>query len=161
MTINLSTIIGSSFIGSQGIQGLQGAQGLQGLQGLSNQGVQGTQGIQGTQGLQGLQGFIGNPTSIPQITPIPSPLTRTIVGTHISTTSNVSIPSNVFLTGDVFSIYNSSQSVSITISQSGGTLYQAGTTNTGNRTLSTNGICTILCVDGTTNKFVISGQIVT
>jgi len=43
----LSEILGSNFIGDQGVQGLQG---------LSNQGVQGLQGIQGLQGLVGVKG---------------------------------------------------------------------------------------------------------
>jgi len=56
MPTNLSTFLGSTFIGTQGAQGLQGLQGRQGLQGLSNQGSQGLQGLsnQGSQGLQGL-----------------------------------------------------------------------------------------------------------
>lgn len=49
----LSTIVGGTFRGDQGVQGLKGDQGTQGI---SNQGVQGLQGLQGRQGTQGLQG---------------------------------------------------------------------------------------------------------
>lgn len=73
MPTNLSTFLGSTFVGntgsqgtqglqgqagtSQGLQGLQGTQGAQGIQGV--QGLQGIQGVQATQGLQGLQGLQG------------------------------------------------------------------------------------------------------
>jgi len=78
-------------------------------------------------------------------------------GKHISTTANVTVPSGIFSVGDVISIYNSNTTpnANITISGTGITLRQAGTANTGNRTLSQYGLATILCVAA--NDFVITG----
>lgn len=78
-------------------------------------------------------------------------------GKHISiTTGGVTVPSGVFSAGDNVTIYNNSGS-SQTITQGGSvTLRQAGTTNTGNRTLAGYGLCTVLCV--ASNTFVISGS---
>lgn len=77
-------------------------------------------------------------------------------GKHISiTTGGITVPASVFNVGDAISIYNNS-GTNQTITQGDGvTLRQAGTTNTGNRTLSQYGICTILCVES--NVFAISG----
>jgi hypothetical protein len=77
-------------------------------------------------------------------------------GKHISiTTGGVTVPSGVFATGDVISVYNNSTS-SQTITQGASvTLRNAGTANTGNRTLAQYGVCTLLCV--ASNTFVISG----
>ena len=78
------------------------------------------------------------------------------LGKHISiTTGGVTVPASIFSTGDVVSIYNNSGS-NQTITQGGSvTLRQAGTANTGNRTLAQYGIATVLCVSS--NTFVISG----
>jgi hypothetical protein len=77
-------------------------------------------------------------------------------GKHVSiTTGGVTIPASVFAAGDIISIFNNSTTTQ-TITQGGSvTLRQAGTTNTGNRTLDGYGIATVLCVG--TNTFVISG----
>lgn len=77
-------------------------------------------------------------------------------GKHISiTTGGVTVPAGVFSVGDAISIYNNSGS-NQTITQGGSvTLRQAGTANTGNRTLAQYGVCTVLCV--ASNTFVISG----
>ena len=78
------------------------------------------------------------------------------LGKHINiTTGGVTVPASIFSTGDVVSIYNNSGS-NQTITQGGSvTLRQAGTANTGNRTLAQYGIATVLCVSS--NTFVISG----
>lgn len=77
-------------------------------------------------------------------------------GKIISTSSGVTIPASVFSVGQNISIYNSSTSSSITITQGPSvTMYQIGTTNTGNRTLANQGIATVFCV--ATNTFVITG----
>jgi hypothetical protein len=61
----------------------------------------------------------------------------------IALTSGVTIPANTYAAGDSFSIYNDSAS-SITLTQGSGlTLRQAGTSNTGNRTLAQRGLATI------------------
>lgn len=78
-------------------------------------------------------------------------------GKYISiTTGGVTVPASVFSVGQVVSIYNNSGS-NQTITQGGSvTLRQAGTANTGNRTLAQYGLCTIICV--ASNTFVISGS---
>ena len=55
MSITLSSLIGNTYQGAQGIQGLQGsgsngAQGTQGIQGAGTNGAQGLQGLQGPSG---------------------------------------------------------------------------------------------------------------
>ena len=77
-------------------------------------------------------------------------------GKHINTTTGgVTVPSGVFSSGEVVSIFNDSGSDQ-TITQGGSvTLRLAGTADTGNRTLAQYGICTVLCVGS--NEFVISG----
>jgi hypothetical protein len=62
----------------------------------------------------------------------------------------------VFSVGDAISIFNNSTNDQ-TITQGGSvTLRQAGTINTGNRTLVQYGLATILCVQS--NTFVITGS---
>jgi hypothetical protein len=75
-------------------------------------------------------------------------------GKHISTTAGITVPANVFAVGQNVTIFNNSSS-SITITATAVTMYQAGTSNTGSRTLAQRGIATILCVG--TNTFVING----
>lgn len=83
-------------------------------------------------------------------------LQSTDSGKYISiTTGGVTIPASIFSLGQTISIYNNSSS-SQTITQGGGvTLIQAGTINTGNRTLANYGVCTVLCVG--VNSFIIMG----
>lgn len=77
------------------------------------------------------------------------------VGRFVNTTAGVTVPSSIFSVGDNVTIYNNSGST-ITITQGGGvTLRQAGTSNTGNRSLALRGVCTVLCV--ASNEFVING----
>jgi hypothetical protein len=77
------------------------------------------------------------------------------IGRFINTTAGVTVPSGVFAVGDNFTIYNNSGST-ITITEGGSvTLRQAGTSNTGNRSLALRGVCTVLCV--ASNEFVING----
>lgn len=60
-----------------------------------------------------------------------------------ATTGNMTIPASTFAAGDALSIYNDSSS-SVTITQGSGlTLRQAGSTNTGSRTLAARGMVTI------------------
>jgi len=77
-------------------------------------------------------------------------------GKYISTTTGgVIVPPSIFTINQVVSIYNNSSS-SQTISAGGGvTLRLVGTTTTGNRTLSSYGLATILCV--ASNTFVVTG----
>ena len=83
-------------------------------------------------------------------------LLATDSGKHISiTTGGVTVPESVFAVGDIVTIFNNSSSSQTITQGSGVTLRQAGTTNTGDRTLLSYGVSTILCVD--TNVFTISG----
>jgi hypothetical protein len=83
-------------------------------------------------------------------------LQLTDAGKYINiSTGGVTVPSAVFASGDVISVYNNS-SANQTITQgSGVTMYLAGTPTTGNRTLSQRGVATILCVGS--NTFTVIG----
>ena len=77
------------------------------------------------------------------------------VGKHIYTSSGVTVPASVFSAGQAVSIVNSGTS-SITITQgTSATMYNAGTANTGNRTLAQKGVATVLCI--ASNTFIIAG----
>ena len=77
-------------------------------------------------------------------------------GKHVNiTTGGVTVPSGVFSSGNVVSIFNDSSSDQTITQGSSVTLRRAGTSSTGNRTLSQYGLATVLCVG--TNEFVISG----
>jgi len=74
--------------------------------------------------------------------------------------NSVTIPQSVFQIGDNVTIYNDSNTATIQIIQgAGATVVTGGQTTTGTRTLATNGVATILCVN--TNKFVITGTGIT
>jgi hypothetical protein len=64
------------------------------------------------------------------------------VGKVIAVSAGITIPNSTFAAGDAVSIYNNSASA-ITITASVTTLRQAGTANTGNRTLAAYGMATI------------------
>lgn len=77
-------------------------------------------------------------------------------GKHISiTTGGVTVNSGIFSVGDNVTIYNNSASSQTITQGTSVTLRQVGTTNTGNRTLASYGLCTLLCV--ASNTFVITG----
>ena len=77
-------------------------------------------------------------------------------GKHVSISSGgVTVASGVFSIGDVVTIYNNSSSSQTITQGTSVTLRQAGTSNTGNRTLAEYGVATVLCV--ASNIFVISG----
>jgi hypothetical protein len=81
-------------------------------------------------------------------------------GKHIYTASNITIPANssaAFPVGTTIVIANSSGSATLTISITTDTLYQAGTTNTGTRTLAIRGIATLVKV--TSTSWYISGNL--
>ena len=64
------------------------------------------------------------------------------VGKCIAVTAGITIPNSTFAAGDALSIYNDSASA-ITITAGVTTLRQAGTANTGNRTLAARGMATV------------------
>lgn len=64
------------------------------------------------------------------------------VGKCIAVSAGITIPNSTFAAGDAISIYNDSAS-SVTITAGVTTLRQAGTGNTGNRTLAARGLATV------------------
>jgi hypothetical protein len=102
---------------------------------------------------------IGNVRAIPQTSVGASTYTLASgdIGKHISIASGVvTVPSGVFLVGDAVSIFNNSSGTQIVSGQAGITLRQAGTTNTGQRSIAAFGLTTVLCVNNT-QIFVITG----
>ena len=77
------------------------------------------------------------------------------IGTLINTNSSVQVDQNIFTVGNAITIFNNSSSNISIIEGSNITMYLAGTSTTGNRTLAEKGIATILCVSS--NTFVASG----
>ena len=98
----------------------------------------------------------GNLRSLPQNAQSTSyALVAADVGRFVNTTAGVTVDAGIFAVGDNVTIYNNSGST-ITITQGTSvTLRQAGTSNTGNRSLALRGVCTVLCV--ASNEFVING----
>lgn len=91
---------------------------------------------------------------------------RSYVGKVINTTADVAVNGGALSNGDAITVYNNSASaISITqgsgINGSGVALILAGTNSGGDRTLAGTGIATILCIDDTTNNFVVIGAGVT
>jgi hypothetical protein len=98
----------------------------------------------------------GNLRSLPQNAQSTSYVaTAADVGRFINTTAGVTINAGVFSVGDNVTIFNNSGST-ITITQGTSvTMYRAGSSSSGNRSLALYGICTVLCTG--TNQFVING----
>ena len=70
--------------------------------------------------------------------------------------ANITIPQNVFTAGDMISIFNVSGGDNTITQGTGTTLYNTADGATGNRTLATKGVCTIVCTSP--NEFIISGS---
>jgi hypothetical protein len=83
----------------------------------------------------------------------------TLVGTdngkHIFTTASITVPASVFNIGDVVTVINSGSSTLSITQGSSVLLRQAGTSNTGSRTLALYGIASITCVSS--NTFYVTG----
>jgi hypothetical protein len=80
-------------------------------------------------------------------------------GKHVAiSTGGITVPANVFSTGDTVTIFNNSSSNQTITQGSNVILRLAGTASTGNRTLAQYGVCNVLCVSGITTTFVISGS---
>lgn len=71
------------------------------------------------------------------------------------TTGGVTVPASIFSNGQNVTIYNNSTSDQTITQASGVTMYQVGTSTTGNRTLAQRGLATVVCVGA--NTFVITG----
>ena len=111
--------------------------------------------LDGVSGPTGPQG----PTDVPQNAQTSAyTLVASDNGKHVSiTTGGVTVPGSVFSAGNIITIYNNSGSNQTITQGSSVTLREAGTANTGNRTLAQRGLATILCV--ASNEFVITGTI--
>lgn len=142
MPINLSNLLDNTYVGFTGSSGA-----------FASVGFTGSIGFTGSNGFTGSQG----PSNIPINSQTSSyNLQASDTGKFVSiTTGGVTVPTAIFSVGDVITIYNDSAS-SQTITQGASTtLYLAGTSSTGNRTISQRGLCTIICV--ASNTFAISG----
>jgi len=83
-------------------------------------------------------------------------LSTTDVGKYVAITSGgITVPQDKFSNGEAISIYNNSANSQTITQGTSVTMYLAGTSTTGNRTLGQRGIATVLCVG--TNIFVIAG----
>jgi len=159
----------SGFSGSRGPTGYSGSVGYAGSRGYTGSagtiGVTGYTGSLGSIGYAGSLGYTGSigytgsqaAQNIPANTQTASyQLAASDIGKYVNiTTGGVTVPSGVFASGDVVSIYNNSASNQTITQGSGVTVYQVGTATTGNRTLAQRGLATLLCVG--TNEFVITG----
>lgn len=145
------------YTGSAGA-GYTGSAGGTGFTGSS--GYLGSLGYTGSIGFTGSQGPVSMPTNIQGSSYV---LVASDDTKLISTSSGVTVDAGVFTTnGATVSVYNSSTSASLTITQGTSvTLYLAGTTTTGSRTLANQGLAAVVCVDSINNKFVVTGSGVT
>ena len=84
-------------------------------------------------------------------------LVATDNGKFISiTTGGVTVPASIFSAGQNIVIFNNSSSTQTITQGSGATMTLAGSTTTGNRSLASYGVATVLCT--ASNTFVITGQ---
>ena len=84
-------------------------------------------------------------------------LVATDNGKFISiTTGGVTVPASIFSAGQNIVIFNNSSSTQTITQGSGVTMTLAGSTTTGNRSLASYGVATVLCT--ASNTFVITGQ---
>ena len=84
-------------------------------------------------------------------------LVATDNGKHISiTTGGVTVPASIFSAGQNIVIFNNSSSTQTITQGSSVTMTLAGSTTTGNRSLASYGVATVLCTGS--NTFVITGQ---
>lgn len=115
----------------------------------------------GASGATGATGAIGaTGITLTNIIPNPQSASYTLqlsdAGKYINiSTGGVIVPSAIFSSGDVISVYNNSSSNQAITQGIGVTMYLAGTPTTGNRILAQRGIATILCVGS--NQFTIIG----
>jgi len=82
-------------------------------------------------------------------------LTSDDVGELINTTAGVTVPSGQFNAGDAVTIYNGTTSDIVITEGTSVTMYLAGSSTTGDRTLAQKGVATVLCVG--TDTFTILG----
>ncbi len=142
--------------GATGAQGSVGAQGTAGAQGAT--GATGAQGAVGATGAQGAQGVQGSPGTLTlnekssNYTLVASDNSKII---SITAAISITVPSGVFSAGDTVTIVNNTNATRSIVQGSGVTMYTAGTSTTGNKSLIQRGIATVICVSSDT--FFISG----
>jgi len=124
------------------------------------QGVQGTTGSQGVQGTLGVQGVIGvdnTTTNVGLATTSGSSYTFTTddIGKFVSISSGGgTISSDTYITGDVITIFNDSNSSQDIIFETGINAYSIGSTSgISSVGITSNQYVSILCVDS--NKFIV------
>ena len=121
--------------------------------------VTSTAGPKGETGFTGSIGFTGSsgPTNIPENSQTSAyTLQSSDIGKYINiTTGGITVPSGVFSTGDIVTIFNNSGSTQTLTQGTSTTLRLAGTTSTGNRTISQYGLVSVICVGSET--FAVSG----
>jgi len=143
-------------VGATGAQGAAGASGSQGT--IGAQGATGAQGAVGATGAQGAQGVQGSPGTLTlnekssNYTLVASDNSKII---SITAAISITVPSGVFSAGDTVTIVNNTNATRSIVQGSGVTMYTAGTSTTGNKSLIQRGIATVICVSSDT--FFISG----
>ena len=96
----------------------------------------------------------GNLRSIPQnMQGSAYTLVAADAGKHIITGSGVTIPNNVFAVGDAVTIISNSNSDQTITQASGLTIYNTADGSTGNRTLATRGMCTLIFTQGGSSSY--------
>ena len=124
-----------------------------------NGGANGPRGFTGSIGGLGYTGSAG-PSSLPVVnTSIVYIPTVSDIGDLISTSANVIINGGIFSQGHTFTIYNNSLSNTTISTNTNVTLIWAGVANTGQRILLPRGLASVICVNTTSNTFVISGNL--
>ncbi len=133
--------------GASGAQGTIGAPGATGAQGAV-----GATGAQGAQGVQGSPGTLTLNEKSSNYTLVASDNSKII---SITAAISITVPSGVFSAGDTVTIVNNTNATRSIVQGSGVTMYTAGTSTTGNKSLIQRGIATVICVSSDT--FFISG----
>jgi len=138
--------------------GLTGATGATGPTGATGAGLTGATGATGPTGATGagLTGATGA-----TLTGLPPSTNQTVASTdagkYIGATGAVNFTTSTgFVSGDAVTIYNNTTGDISVTGATGVTLYNSGTSLTGNRTLATRGLATALCV--ASNTYVVAGS---
>lgn len=132
-----------------------------GINGGAN-GPTGFTGSIGSRGYDGSYGFTGSagPSSLPvsNQTSVYVPSVDDI-GKLVSSNSNIVINTGVFSLGHTFTIFNNSTANTTISPNTNVTIIWAGIANTGPRLLLPYGLASLICVNSTSNTFVISGNL--
>lgn len=108
--------------------------------------------LQGLVTFSGTQSFPFIPQNLQSVSYV---LTSGDAGKHISTTSGVTVPANVFAVGEAVSVVNTSAGTQSIFEGTGAQVILAGVGTSGTRELATYGVATVLCINS--NLFVVVG----